>query len=63
LKIAAALRKAAVAGWAPTLSLAGDYGTSAIKPNEVSLAARSGPVHQIRPELDAAVEVRTIDKP
>jgi outer membrane protein TolC len=41
LKIAAALRKAAVAGWAPTLSLAGDYGTSAIKPNEVSLPTRS----------------------
>ena len=41
LKIAVALRKAAAAGWAPTLNFAGDYGTSAIKPNEVSLPTRS----------------------
>jgi outer membrane protein len=41
LKIAATQRKAAAAGWAPTLSFAGDYGTSAVKPNEVSLPTRS----------------------
>lgn len=41
LKIATMQRKAAVAGWAPTLSFAGDYGTSAIKPNDVSLPTRS----------------------
>jgi outer membrane protein len=45
LKIATMQRKAAAAGWAPTLSFAGDYGTSAIKPNEVSLPTRSVGVH------------------
>lgn len=41
LKIATVQRKAAAAGWAPTLSFAGDYGTSAIKSSEVSLPTRS----------------------
>ena len=41
LKIAATQRKATAAGWAPTLSFAGDYGTSAVKPNDTSLPTRS----------------------
>jgi outer membrane protein TolC len=41
LKIATVQRKAAMAGWAPSLSFGGDYGTSAIKPNELSLPTRS----------------------
>jgi outer membrane protein TolC len=41
LRIAEAERKAAVGGWAPSVSAFGDYGSSGLKPNEVNLPTRS----------------------
>ncbi len=40
-KIAKANYRAAMAGWAPTLAFAGDYGSSAITPNNTNLPTRS----------------------
>ncbi|MGA2182104.1 MAG: TolC family protein [Bryobacteraceae bacterium] len=41
LRIAEAERKAAIGGWAPSVSAFGDYGSSGLKPNEVDLPTRS----------------------
>lgn len=41
LRIAETERKAAVAGWLPSVSFVGDYGSSGIKPKEVALPTRS----------------------
>jgi outer membrane protein TolC len=41
LRIAQAERKAAIGGWAPSVSAFGDYGSSGLKPNEVDLPTRS----------------------
>lgn len=41
VRIAAAQKQAAVAGWLPSVSFFGDYGTSAVKPLETSLPTRS----------------------
>jgi len=41
LRIAEAQRKAALAGWAPSVSVFGDYGSSGLKVNEVDLPTRS----------------------
>jgi outer membrane protein TolC len=41
LQIAKTLRKAATAEWLPSISVFGDYGSSGLKPNEVSLPTRS----------------------
>lgn len=41
LRIAEAERKAAIGGWAPSVSAFGSYGSSGLKPNEVNLPTRS----------------------
>jgi outer membrane protein TolC len=41
VKIAEALRKAAVADWFPFVSVFGDYGNSGLKPNEIDFPTRS----------------------
>jgi TolC family type I secretion outer membrane protein len=41
VRIATAQKQAAVAGWAPSVSFFGDYGTSAVRPLETSLPTRS----------------------
>lgn len=41
VRIATAQKQAAVAGWMPSVSVFGDYGTSAVKPLETSLPTRS----------------------
>jgi outer membrane protein TolC len=41
LQIAETERKAAMGGWAPSVSAFGDYGASGLKPNEVDLPTRS----------------------
>ncbi len=41
VRIADTERKAAIAGWAPTVSAFGDYGSSGLKPNEINLPTRS----------------------
>ena len=41
LRIARAQRKAALAGYAPTVTFSGDYGASGVKPNEIDLPTRS----------------------
>jgi outer membrane protein len=41
LRIAKAQHKAAVAGWAPTIAVGGDYGSSGIKPNDTNFPTRS----------------------
>lgn len=41
VRIAAAERKAALGGYAPTVSAFGDYGSSGMKPNEVNLPTRT----------------------
>jgi outer membrane protein TolC len=41
LRIAEAERKAALGGWAPSVSAFGDYGGSGLKPNEIDLPTRS----------------------
>jgi outer membrane protein len=41
LRIAETERKAAVGGWAPSVSAFGDYGSSGLKPNETDLPTRS----------------------
>jgi len=41
LQVAEAERKAAIGGWAPSVSAFGDYGDSGLTPNEVNLPTRS----------------------
>ncbi len=41
LRIAEAEKKAALAGWAPSVSAFADYGSSGLKPNEVNLPTRT----------------------
>jgi len=41
VRIATAQKQAAVAGWLPSVSFFGDYGTSAVRPLETSLPTRS----------------------
>ena len=41
LRIAEAERKAAMGGWAPSISAFGNYGSSGLKPNDVDLPTRS----------------------
>jgi len=41
VQIAEKQRKAAIAGWLPTINGFGDYGSSGLKPNETSLPTRS----------------------
>jgi outer membrane protein TolC len=52
VQIAETQRKAAVAGWLPTLSAFGDYGSSGLKPNELNLPTRSAGVQLNLPVFD-----------
>jgi outer membrane protein len=52
IQIAETRRKAAVAGWMPTVSAYGDYGSSGLKPNETNFPTRSVGVQLNLPVFD-----------
>ena len=52
VRIATAQKQAAVAGWMPSVSFFGDYGSSAVKPLETSLPTRSVGIRLDLPVFD-----------
>jgi outer membrane protein len=52
VQIATAQKQAAVAGWMPSVSFFGDYGTSAVRPLETSLPTRSVGIRLDLPVFD-----------
>ena len=58
LRIAETQRKAAAAGWLPTVSAFGDYGSSGLTPNELNLPTRSVGIRLDVPLFDGGPHAR-----